>query len=1771
MSLYYFTKRNSLFGRVCSYVLTFVLVLSMALGCVVLPQRVSTSVKAATTAKYRNVMYYGDWSIYSGQKNFTPDKIDGSLITHLNFAFMDADANGDLITTDTWADYQNPNVGYSVGSDNKYAGVLGAMVLLRQKYPNMKIGISVGGWTRSGDFPKLAASDKTRKNFANNVAKFVHCYGYDFVDIDWEYPTADRDPDPEGNGVAIDKGCKGSAADTKNFTLLLQEIRNSLDSYGKTDGKHYELSVAMSASPTMMSAIEYDKVLNIVDFANMMTYDLNGAWGGFTAHQTALYTNPAYDGGDAALSVDSCIKYLENKYGDGIEYSKIVVGVAPYTRGWKEVKKDTGRDPKNPGLYADATGENGVTYAYGDIDSLISKYNLTKYWDDVAKANYFYSESTGMFFTCDTEESVAEKGKYVREKHLGGLISWMASLDSTNSITKTMKESLYGSEALPKQNIIIPGNDGVETTVTASGDTYTITVKNTNPKITMPGGAKDISVMPWAEYFGKTLSYPSIAIETQNGETLSGDWSAGGTITSENGKTVVTPPEWSSKTLEPGASLTFTLKSGKGTASTGNIKGIVLRQRAVSGGEILSTNLVYGNGGSEGTTVQNTTKEQDVTTTNKQETTKASETTTKKPETTKAPETTTKKTATGVYPVWSPDNVHYKIGDLVQYQDKVYECTYEHNSNSGWSPTVAVTLWKERTDLVAGIEETTNASGTEETTQNNYTVNSKLPEHMVTGYWHNFLNGSTALKLSDVPSYYDMICVAFANSSTTAGKVTFELDKDLSTALGGYTKAQFIQDIKDAKAKGQHVIISVGGAEGTTYITNEESANQFATSLISIIEEYGFEGVDIDFEGSAVSGTDYIAEALRTVHNHFGEDFIITMAPETYYFQDTNPNGTMATSAYYRLAYKIRDILTICYPQFYNSGAMNGYNGFNAQVGTADFLTSLSTLLLENGLRADQVALGLPSTPKAASSGYVSTDVISKAVTSLVNGTSSGSFTAPKAYPTFRGVMTWSINWDATNNYAWAKSMDSLMDSLEKHEQPTNQTTTTKTEVTTKNEENTADQTTKTETTTKAETTSSSQTEARPTEVIGLVKQSQDGGTVSFVWGQTNEQMESGQTYRVYADGKYVETFALATSTSYTFTTNGKHIIKVTANLNGYETEGKTIEVTIEGLETSETTKVAETTTKAPETTTKAPETTTKVAETTTKTPETTSSHKPTQGLNSRLLIGYYHTWDNSGNPFIKLRDVEKNWDVLNISFAEPVSAGSTDGKMKFNISGLTADYTKADFKNDVKALQAQGKKIVLSIGGYEGYFSLTSQSAVNQFVSDIKSIVDEYGFDGIDIDLEQSSVQFESGKDTDINNPTSPKIVNMINAIRTIVNSYGDDFILSWAPETFYVQLGYQFYGGINQYCDARAGVYLPMINALRNETTYVHVQLYNSSPMIATDNQSYNMGTKEGIVAMCNMLLNGFYVNNYYTKSQTAEKYFAPLRPDQVVIGVPSSASAAGSGQVSNETLQSAFTELNNAHPGLRGIMTWSINWDSSQNKNLFAQSNGRFLDSLSGEETTKTPEITTKAPETTTKVAETTKTPETTTKVAETTTKTPETTKVAETTKPSETTTKVAETTTKTPETTKASEATTKNDEITKSGTTEPQQVTTTENGKNEGTTTTNAVIKDNGNVTTNSSVGNVKVPKVKIKKAIKKRSAKKAKIKLRAAKGVNGYQIKISKSKKFKKAKTKKYKKAKFTIKKLKANKKYYIRVRAYKVVNGITYYGKWSKRKIKMKK
>ena len=986
----------------------------------------AAEVKAAQTPGYRNVMYYGEWSVYAGQKYFYPSKIDGSQITHLNFAFLDVDANGDLVLCDEYADFQITSMPELSGTDwgNPNAGVFGALNILRSKYPNMKIGVSVGGWTRSGDFPKLAASAATRQNFAKNIAKFVDYLGYDFVDIDWEYPTADRDPDPEGNGVTIDKGCKGSEADTENFTLMLQAIRDELSALEKKTGKYYELSVAMSASPAMMAKIEYDKVLDIVDFANMMTYDLNGAWNAYTGHQTALYTNPAYDKEtqkDGQFSVDTCIQYLKDTYGNKIDYSKVVIGVAPYTRGWAEVKND-GPDAKNPGLYATAApnsvkapdGTTSGTFAYGDIDTLISQYQLKEYYDETAQAAYYYSPETGYFFTCDNERSVAAKGNYVKEQGLGGLISWMASLDSTNSLTKTMKDSLYGNAKLPDQEVVVT-NPNVDVSITASGSQYSITIKN-NETATESNAA-----LKYAELVKKTVTYPTLYIKTKSGNAFSAG-SQSGTVTNANGYGVIDlSGVYGAKMLEPGKSFTFTVNVA-GNADVTDIEGVTMTQRLLASSKEYGAQTVYGEG-SGGNIPGGDDTEKNTEDNSEKNTEDNSEKNTE--------DDTEKNTegGTGTYAPWKSGET-YKVGDLVSHKDKVYECIINHTSHDGWKPDEGgETLWKVRPDLVnipsGGGDDNPEEPG------NNYYVNGMLPQHMVTGYWHNFVNGSANLKLSDVPAYYDMICVAFTGNTTTPGEVTFELDGDLCNALGGYTKAEFIQDIKDLKQKGQHVIISVGGAEGRIEIDSDEAGEKFAEGLIGIIEEYGFEGVDIDLEGSAVSGTDYIADALRTVHNHFGKDFIITMAPETYYIQADRLSSNDITTAYLRLALKIKDILTICYPQFYNSGGMNGYGGSIVNPGSADFLTSLSTLVIETGgLRPDQVAIGVPSTSLAATSGYVSTDVVKTAVDAMINGTSSGGFTAPKAYPTFRGVMTWSINWDATNNYEWAKAMDEAMSKL---------------------------------------------------------------------------------------------------------------------------------------------------------------------------------------------------------------------------------------------------------------------------------------------------------------------------------------------------------------------------------------------------------------------------------------------------------------------------------------------------------------------------------------------------------------------------------------------------------------------------------------------------------------------------------------------------------------------------------------------------------------------
>ncbi|MYV96085.1 glycoside hydrolase family 18 protein [Streptomyces sp. SID1034] len=302
----------------------------------------------------------------------------------------------------------------------------------------------------------------------------------------------------------------------------------------------------------------------------------------------------------------------------------------------------------------------------------------------------------------------------------------------------------------------------------------------------------------------------------------------------------------------------------------------------------------------------------------------------------------------------------------------------------------------------AAVTGTTSASG------GNPGGGGNVPKHAVTGYWQNFNNGATVQKISDVPANYDIIAVAFADATSTPGAVSFTLD---SAGLGGYTVDQFKADIAAKHAAGKSVIISIGGQNGTISVSDSNSANNFANSVYSLMQTYGFDGVDIDLENGLNST--YMTQALKSLAAKAGSKLVITMAPQTIDMQSPS-------NEYFKTALNIKDILTVVNMQYYNSGSMNGCDGNVYSQGTVDFLTALACIQLQGGLDPSQVGLGLPASTSGAGSGYVSPSVVNAALDCLTKGTSCGNFKPSKTYPTLRGAMAWSTNWDAKSGNAWS-------------------------------------------------------------------------------------------------------------------------------------------------------------------------------------------------------------------------------------------------------------------------------------------------------------------------------------------------------------------------------------------------------------------------------------------------------------------------------------------------------------------------------------------------------------------------------------------------------------------------------------------------------------------------------------------------------------------------------------------------------------------------------
>jgi chitinase len=285
----------------------------------------------------------------------------------------------------------------------------------------------------------------------------------------------------------------------------------------------------------------------------------------------------------------------------------------------------------------------------------------------------------------------------------------------------------------------------------------------------------------------------------------------------------------------------------------------------------------------------------------------------------------------------------------------------------------------------------------------------------LTGYWHNFTNPAGATyPIAQVSDNYDIIVLSFADS-TGGGNVVFNPDP----ASGG--EAQIIADIKAKQAKGKKVIISIGGEAGNVDLSTAANTTNFINSMTAVINKFSLNGVDIDLE-HGMNGPNVVT-ALRALRNTFGANFIITMAPQTI---DVQPNST---SSYMHVIKNAKDIITTVHTQHYNSGSMLGRNGAVYSQGGVDFLTALADTLLID-LRPDQVAIGVPAAPGAAGSGYVSPTIVNNAMDCMSLGTNCGSYIPVAKYPSFRGVMTWSTNWDRSGGLNFSNTVRPKLNSM---------------------------------------------------------------------------------------------------------------------------------------------------------------------------------------------------------------------------------------------------------------------------------------------------------------------------------------------------------------------------------------------------------------------------------------------------------------------------------------------------------------------------------------------------------------------------------------------------------------------------------------------------------------------------------------------------------------------------------------------------------------------
>ncbi|KAG9192425.1 chitinase [Alternaria panax] len=378
---------------------------------------------------YRAVAYYGSWDIYT--RNFQPQQIPAEHLTHLLFSFADNKPDGTVFLTDSYADaekHYKTDSWNNVG-DNLY-GSLKQLQILKSKNRNLKVLLSIGGWTYTNtnkhmDGPMTTAAGRQR--FASSCVEMIRDYGFDGIDVDWEYPK-DKE---QGH----------------QWLELLREIRSQMNGYADTlvhqdDSGHeskpeFLLTIASPAGEKNYKHLPLKEISGVTDFINLMAYDYAGSWDKQTGHNSNLYPSTS----NPLSTPFNTASVLAAYNAAGVPPSKLNLGMPLYGRSFTNTQ---GLGKSFNGI-GDGSFEKGV-YDYKDLPLA----GAQEHYDEEAGASYSYDEGSGMLVSYDTVAMALKKVDYIAQQKLGGAMWWEISgdrRDNDGSIVANVVKKLGGSSA----------------------------------------------------------------------------------------------------------------------------------------------------------------------------------------------------------------------------------------------------------------------------------------------------------------------------------------------------------------------------------------------------------------------------------------------------------------------------------------------------------------------------------------------------------------------------------------------------------------------------------------------------------------------------------------------------------------------------------------------------------------------------------------------------------------------------------------------------------------------------------------------------------------------------------------------------------------------------------------------------------------------------------------------------------------------------------------------------------------------------------------------------------------------------------------------------------------------------------------------------------------------------------------------------------------------------------------------------------------------------